>query len=79
MEEADIMGWLADLPGDASDALEDLGFVDSERALPLARWKTGRRFGPLRVWPTGGQRTAWQLSLNARAALNGWAAAKKLT
>eukprot|EP00969_Alexandrium_andersonii_P310517 13721520-Alexandrium_andersonii.AAC.1 len=36
MEEADTIGWLADLPGDASEALEDLGFVDSERALPVA-------------------------------------------
>eukprot|EP00969_Alexandrium_andersonii_P304036 13439330-Alexandrium_andersonii.AAC.1 len=44
----------------------------------MARWKTGRRFGPLGVWPTSGQRSAWQLSRNARAALDGWATAKKL-
>eukprot|EP00969_Alexandrium_andersonii_P047953 2104787-Alexandrium_andersonii.AAC.1 len=55
VEEADITGWLADLPGDASEALEDLGFVDSDTSLPIARWKTGRRFGLLGVWPTGGQ------------------------
>eukprot|EP00969_Alexandrium_andersonii_P202910 8966501-Alexandrium_andersonii.AAC.1 len=60
-------------------ALEDLGFDDAGAALPLARWKTGRQFCVLGVWPTGGQHSAWHLSSDARSALDAWATAKRLS
>eukprot|EP00969_Alexandrium_andersonii_P092163 4069825-Alexandrium_andersonii.AAC.1 len=41
LEVADVAGWLADLPGEATEALGDLGFNESTQLQP-----TGRR----RAW-----------------------------